>query len=142
MITRISPAQRVQVAARAQGSCEYCLVHFNYATLAHEVDHIIAVKHGGLTNLENLAYGCAQCNRYKGSDFATFDPATGAVALLFHPRQQRWAEHFLLDGPRIVPMTASGRATERLLQLNQIDRLILRKELLAAGRYPFEFGQK
>jgi hypothetical protein len=94
-----------------------------------------------VTQLDNLAYSCIQCNRYKGSDFATFDPATGEVTLLFHPRRQGWTDHFRLDGPRIVPLTATGRATERLLQLNQIDRLLLRQELLNNGRYPFEFGE-
>ena len=30
----------------------------------------------------------------------------------------------------------NGKATIRLLQLNQIDRLLLRQELYALGRYP------
>jgi hypothetical protein len=34
-----------------------------------------------------------------------------------------------------------GRVTERLLQLNQLDRVLLRKELIAVGRYPFRFGE-
>lgn len=138
---RASASLRAQVIARASDSCEYCLVHSIYATFPHEVDHIVAIKHGGMTSLDNLAYACAQCNRYKGSDVATFDPDSGEVTLLFHPRQQQWNEHFLLDGPRIIPGTAIGRATARLLQLNQIDRLLLRKELLANGRYPYEFGK-
>jgi len=125
------------VAARSLESCEYCLVHADYAAFAHEVDHVIARKHGGSTEPDNLAYACAQCNRFKGSDIAAPDPETGAVTPLFHPRTMAWADHFKLDGPRIVPLTATGRATERLLQLNQIDRLLLRKELQAKGRYLF-----
>jgi hypothetical protein len=132
---------RTQVIVRAHESCEYCLIYVEYTLFPHEVDHIIAIKHGGQTNLDNLAYACAQCNRFKGSDFSTFDPKTGKVVLLFNPRLQIWHEHFSLDGPRIIPLTPVGRATERLLQLNQIDRLLLRKELLASGRYPFKFGQ-
>lgn len=61
---------------------------------------------------------------------------------LFNPRKQPWHEHFRLDGPVIVPISASGRATERLLELNQIDRVLLRQELIAAGRYPFRLGAK
>jgi hypothetical protein len=36
----------------------------------------------------------------------------------------------------IDAITPTGRATTRLLQLNQIDRLLLRQELYALGRYP------
>ena len=46
------------------GSCEYCLVHADYAVLVHEIDHAIAEKHGGITEAENFAYACAQCNRF------------------------------------------------------------------------------
>lgn len=92
---------------------------------------------GGTTDADNLAYACAQCNRFKGSDVAAPDPETGEIIALSNPRIMAWADHFRLEGPRVVPLTATGRATERLLQLNQIDRLLLRKELLAKGRYPF-----
>lgn len=141
MSARVDRSLRARVVNRANGSCEYCLVHADYSTFPHEVDHIIAVKHDGKSVFENLAYACAQCNRYKGSDFATLDPDSGVVILLFNPRLQRWGEHFALDGPQIVPLSETGGATVRLLQLNQIDRLLLRKELLAGGRYPFQFGR-
>lgn len=136
-MTYIPTAVRLQVIARAQESCEYCLVHADYATFAHQVDHIIAQKHGGASDLQNLAYACAQCNRFKGSDLTSLDPKTGELIGLFNPRIHAWSAHFELDGPRIVALSPIGRATERLLQLNQIDRLLLRKELMAAGRYPF-----
>lgn len=55
---------------RAKGQCEYCLIHQNFSIYSHEVDHIIAVKHGGQTIAENLALSCLPCNRYKGSDLA------------------------------------------------------------------------
>jgi len=139
-MTYIPTDLRALVLARARESCEYCLVHADYAVLVHEIDHVIAAKHGGLTEAENLAYACAQCNRFKGSDIATLDQHTGKVALLFNPRQQHWQEHFRLDGPVIVPLTPTGRATERLLQLNQIDRILLRRELLSAHRYPYQYG--
>jgi hypothetical protein len=28
---------------------------------------------------ENLAFACAECNYYKGTDFATIDPTTGEI---------------------------------------------------------------
>lgn len=131
---------RTAVITRANYSCEYCLIHAEYVTFVHEVDHVIAQKHGGATVLENLAYACGQCNRNKGSDIASIDPETGDPTFLYNPRTQSWQAHFQLDGPIIVPLTATGRATIRLLQLNQIDRLLLRKELLSIGRYPYQFG--
>jgi hypothetical protein len=140
-MTYIANAVRIQVITRARESCEYCLVHADYAMLVHEVDHIIAQKHGGASTIRNLAYACAQCNRFKGSDLSSLDPKTGELVSLFNPRIHTWWEHFELDGPRIMPLYASGRATDRLLQLNQVDRLLLRKELIAAGRYPFQFGK-
>jgi hypothetical protein len=136
-MARISARLRIFVAARALESCEYCLTHAAYTAFVHEIDHIVARKHGGATEPENLALACAQCNRFKGSDIAATDPESGDIVPLYHPRTMNWGDHFRLDGPRIVPLTATGRATERLLQLNQIDRLLLRNELLAKGRYPF-----
>ncbi|MGB7520356.1 MAG: HNH endonuclease signature motif containing protein, partial [Spirulinaceae cyanobacterium] len=60
--TYIPAPIRRQVCQRAQDCCEYCLIP-NLATFAsHEVDHIIAEKHGGLTEIENLALSCSLCN--------------------------------------------------------------------------------
>ena len=139
-MTYIPTDLRALVISRARESCEYCLVHTDYAVLVHEIDHVIAEKHGGPTETDNLAYACAQCNRFKGSDIATRDPQTGQIELLFNPRQHSWLEHFRLDGPVIVPLSPIGRATERLLQLNQIDRILLRKALLSTARYPYQHG--
>ena len=66
----VSVTLRGQIIERAFHSCEYCLIHVDYTTLIHEIDHVIAEKHGGATTLDNLAYACAQCNRNKGSDIA------------------------------------------------------------------------
>lgn len=139
-MTYISIELRTLVVLRAQESCEYCLIHSDYAALVHEIDHVIAEKHGGETETNNLAYACAQCNRFKGSDIATIDPQSGQIVPLFNPRTQNWNDHFRYDGAVIVGLSASGRATEKLLQFNQIDRVLLRRELLNAGRYPYRLG--
>lgn len=88
--------------------CEYCLVHSEYTLFAHEVDHIVARKHSGASDIDNLAYACAQCNRFKGSDIAASDPESSELVHLFHPRTMSWADHFALDGPRIVGLTPVG----------------------------------
>jgi hypothetical protein len=48
---------------------------------------------------------CLLCDRYKGSDVAAPDPTTGEIVPLFNPRQQRWQEHFTLQGALIVART-------------------------------------
>jgi len=86
-----------------------------------------------LTQSDNLALSCVLCNKRKGSDLASVDPDTGKITPLYHPRHDRWSEHFRLDGAQIVPLTPAGRATVYLLQLNQGDRIVERELLLAIG---------
>ncbi len=57
---------RVHVAERASFRCEYCLLPDFAGSFPFEVDHVIAIKHGGKSILENLAYACPRCNRNKG----------------------------------------------------------------------------
>jgi HNH endonuclease len=76
---------RRQVRARAAGRCEYCLLADADTFFPHEADHIIAVKHGGVSTGENLAGACFDCNRFKGSDIASLDVVTQALVPLFHP---------------------------------------------------------
>ena len=131
--TYIPVALRRQVEERAHSCCEYCLVP-DFATFAsHEIDHIIAEKHGGRTESENLALSCTLCNKYKGSDLASIDPNTEKILPLYHPRQNLWSEHFQLSRAEFTPLTAIGRVTIRLLQLNRPDRVEERQLLLNAG---------
>ena len=55
---------------------------------------------------------------------------------LYHPRHDRWSDHFQVIGPLIVPITEVAEATARLLRFNDDDRVLERKLLQAAGRYP------
>ena len=86
-------------------------------------------KHGGTSAFDNLAYACILCNRYKGSDVASINPKTGEAVRLFHPRQDRWTDHFRLDADFIEPLTDAGSATVRLLRLNAAERLAERRLL-------------
>lgn len=133
----ISTDQRRLVVERASGRCEYCLLHQNDAALFdHEVDHIIAEKHGGQTLDNNLAFACFECNRYKGSDIASIDPDTDIITPLYNPRQQVWTDHFTLKGATITPLSAEGRATINLLRLNIAPRIRHREGLIELGKYP------
>ncbi|MBZ0293916.1 MAG: HNH endonuclease, partial [Anaerolineae bacterium] len=79
---------------------------------------------------------CLDCNRNKGSDFASFDPESGEIALLYNPRQDPWEAHFRLDEARIIPLTPKGRVTEFILKLNDSKRLLNRQRLFKLRRYP------
>ena len=134
MSPRPSEELRRQVIRRAGGRCEYCLIHQEDAVARHQIDHVIAEKHGGPTALENLALSCVLCLR-KGSDLSSIYPDTGEVTELFNPRTQAWLDHFRIEGVRLVGASPEGRATVQLLQLNSHQRLAERRELNRAGRF-------
>ncbi len=136
MSVRVGGELRRVVVERADSCCEYCRLHQSLVASVHQVDHVIAEKHGGPTILENLALSCMTCNLRKASDVASFDPETGKLSPLFHPRTQVWSEHFNLDGARLVGLTAIGRTTIEFLQLNSFERVFERAELIEAGVYP------
>lgn len=127
---------RRQVIERAQKRCEYCLIHQDDTPEPHHIDHIIALKHGGKTVLENLALACARCNRRKGADFAALDPATQQPVPLFNPRTQRWNEHFVLQEARLIGQTQIGQATLALLRMNDEVVVAQRRKLIRRKRYP------
>ena len=93
-------------------------------------------KHGGTTEADNLAYARAFCNRAKGSDIGSVLRTTGAYVRFFHPRLDRWAEHFGLDGVAIMALSDVGEATRRILAFNTGERLLERQVLRDVGRYP------
>jgi 5-methylcytosine-specific restriction endonuclease McrA len=135
-MTYIPEARRQAVTERAKQKCEYCLLDEKHSIYSHEIDHIIPEKHRGQTVDSNLCYACLDCNRNKGSDFASLDPVTGEVTLLYNPRQDQWAEHFKLDEAQITPLTAKGRVTVFILKLNDPKRLLNRQRLYKLKRYP------
>jgi hypothetical protein len=142
MSSAISAALRRFVEERAHQRCEYCLLPMSVAFLrVHEVDHVIALKHGGATDEANLALACWRCNRHKGTDLTSFDPQTGELTRLFSPRTQVWREHFALESAVIIGQTAEGRTTVQLLRLATPERTAERQRLLSVGLYglpPFE----
>ena len=107
---------RSLVRNRAGNRCEYCRIHQDDdAVFSFHVEHIIPTKHGGEDSLDNLALACQPCNLHKGPNLSGIDPDEGKVVELFNPRRDVWVEHFSFEGPVIVGITASGRATVRVL---------------------------
>ncbi len=66
MTTYLSATLRQLVHQRASGACEYCRIHQTFSIYTHEVDHVIALKHGGESTDDNLVLACLPCNRHKG----------------------------------------------------------------------------
>lgn len=132
----ISVIIRSKVALRAAHRCEYCQIHEEDMFLSFEIDHVIALKHGGSNEIDNLAYSCPHCNQHKGSDIATYDPATDTIIPLYNPRKQIWKEHFSTSDGLIEGVSITGISTIKLLKLNDIDLVILRKLLSDVKRYP------
>jgi hypothetical protein len=55
---------------------------------------------------------------------------------LFHPRQDKWSEHFAWRRALIVGVTPTGRATVALLAMNHPDYVLLRESLIEEGTSP------
>jgi 5-methylcytosine-specific restriction endonuclease McrA len=74
------------VRKRAHYRCEYCLLPEGFSIVSFHIDHITPEKHRGLTEDHNLCLACNECNLRKGTDYGSFDPATGEHQFFFNPR--------------------------------------------------------
>jgi len=137
---RVTAEQRKIVAQQADNSCEYCRSQEKFAMQSFSAEHIIPRSKGGKTVPENLASACQGCNAHKYNKTEGYDPVTGKAAALFHPRQQKWCEHFKwsADFSLIIGMTPTGRVTVETLKLNREGVVNLRKILYAMGEHPPE----
>lgn len=122
---------RRRVRQRAGNRCEYCrLQQEDEDETPFHVEHVIAQQHGGTDDFENLALACCWCNAIKGPNLASIDPDLGGLTRLFHPRKDRWEDHFRRDGAYILGVTEVGRTTAWLLQFNSADNLDQRMMLM------------
>jgi hypothetical protein len=126
------------VTERAQGQCEYCRCLTGFHSDPFAVEHIVPEARGGATKTANLALSCLGCNSFKGAFVTGLDPATERDVPLFHPRQQRWAQHFAwsFDTTQVIGITATGRATVMRLRLNRPGLVNLRAALRHFGVHP------
>jgi HNH endonuclease len=107
------------VRRRADHRCEYCRLPADDSLVApFQIEHIVPKKHDGSDEADNLALACAHCNRHKGPNLAGFDPETGEMSVLFDPRRMNWDDHFRSDGVRVVGVSAIGRTTVRVLNMD------------------------
>lgn len=106
--------------------------------VSFHVEHIVARQHTRDDSRENLALACQRCNLRKGANLTGLDPETSELTRLFHPRRDRWTNHFMLRDGYIVGLTAVGRTTAALLQMNTPDRRELRMDLWVNGLWEKE----
>jgi len=132
----ISAEAREFVRRRATDACEYCRLPATSSVLAHQVDHIIGRQHRGSDDLENLCLCCIHCNLKKGPNIASIDPQTRRITPLYHPRQHPWFRHFKLAEFHVIGLSAEGRATVELLDMNAEQRVQLRQVLVRRGWSP------
>lgn len=123
------------VRQRAGNRCEYCHLPQDYSDLRFHVERIIPRQHRGADNSDNLALACPVCNLHKGTNLTGIDPDTNQVTLLFHPRRDKWEDHFALIDGRIAGRTPTGRTTAWLLTMNVGDNLRIRQRLVRLGLF-------
>jgi len=126
----ISESIRQNVRKRANNKCEYCWIPDHVTHFSHQVDHIIPPRHGGNDEMQNLAWACFYCNNNKGTDIASYDMASRKPAFLYNPYYDEWSEHFEARDGYIAGKTPKGRATVRLLKMNDYKRVQIRKALI------------
>jgi len=139
-VIKVRPNKELKrlTADRAHGYCEYCRSQVHYATEFFSTEHIEPQSAGGKTELDNLALACQGCNGHKSAKTKAIDPVTKQLVPMFHPRRQKWREHFHWndDCTLIVGITETGRATIAALQLNRDCLINLRRALYALGKHP------
>lgn len=134
----LSAAQKQAVAERACNCCEYCASQLRFSPDPFSVEHIIPVAQKGSNEPDNLAFSCQGCNSHKYTAIDAIDPASGLHVFLFHPRRDKWQQHFVWsdDYSFIIGVTPTGRATVAKLKLNRTGVVNLRVVLKSIGEHP------
>jgi hypothetical protein len=137
---RITGRVRQAVIRRAGECCEYCRSQARFSPDPFSIEHIIPRSAGGKDEIGNLALSCQGCNNRTFVSVDAIDPLSGERVPLYHPRQQRWSEHFAWreEFALVLGLTATGRATVEKLQLNRECVVNLRRALRAYERHPPE----
>jgi hypothetical protein len=135
---RVTRRLRERVARAAGYCCGYCRTPERIAGFRLTIEHIIPEARGGQTVEENLWLACHACNEYKGDRTHGADPDTGKRVRLWHPRRQKWLDHFCWseDGTEIIGLTPRGRATVATLQLNRPELVAARSLWVQVGWWP------
>lgn len=137
-MTYVALNLRVRLLEADQRRCAYCQTSEANSGARMTYDHWIPQSQRGETIFENLSFACRQCNEFKGEKTSQKDPLTSEIVSLFHPRRQKWEDHFVWDsdGIHIIGLTSTGRATVIALKMNNPVILSARKRWVGAGWHP------
>jgi hypothetical protein len=126
------------VARRAGHRCEYCRAPEAILNFPFEVEHVLPASQQGPAEERNLALACRACNLRKSDHLTGTDGETGSTVRLFHPRQDRWDEHFevIPETGLIQGKTPIGRATVDRLEINNLVQQEARKQWMHLGLFP------
>jgi hypothetical protein len=135
---RLRAGQKAEVKQAAQECCEYCGAQEGYSPDTFSIEHIQPIAKGGTNDFANLANACQGCNNRKYTRTEAIDPLAGEPVLLYHPRRDRWDEHFAWNEEytHMLGVSPTGRATILALDLNRHGVVSLRRVLRKLGLHP------
>jgi hypothetical protein len=82
------------------------------------IDHIFRASMVVEPPRTTSPYRASNCNSYEGPNLSGIDPTAGQIVTLFHPRRDRWEDHFQWLGPFLRGLTPVSRATITVLNIN------------------------
>jgi hypothetical protein len=103
-----------------------------------EVEHILPISQQGPDEESNWALACRACNLHKADYLTGWDDLTQQEVKLFHPRFDRWEEHFRADPStgQIHGITPVGRITVVKLRMNSALAVEARRLWIRLGLFP------
>jgi hypothetical protein len=127
-----------QVALQAGHRCEYCHAPEAVFNFPLEVEHIVPLSRGGDDIAANWALACRAGNLYKATHLSGSDPESHTVVRLFHPREDRWEDHFQVAtmSGEIVGCTPIGRVTVACLEMNSMAQGTAWQQWMRLGLFP------
>lgn len=138
MSKRVSQKLKDKLAKRARYYCEYCYASQKFSSDPFCIEHIIPISKGGNSEQDNLALAYSGCNNHKYTHTEAIDPISGISVPLFHPRKDKWQNHFARNNDKtlILGISPIGRATIERLNLNRKGLQHQRRLLALAGEHP------
>jgi hypothetical protein len=126
------------VAARANHRCEYCQAPELVFNFPFEVEHIIPLSRQGANDEINLALACRSCNLRKGTRTSGIVPDASTEVRFFHPREDRWNEHFQVDtnSGKIIGISSVGKVTVEFLEMNSSSQVAARQLWIRLDLFP------
>jgi len=127
-----------EIASRANHYCEYCQAPEVVFNFPFEIEHIIPICKNGTNEPSNLSLSCRFCNLYKGIQVGEIFPNTEQVIRFFHPRMDKWDEHFQVNREigEVIGLTPIGLVTAISLKMNGKTQIYARKLWISLGLFP------